>query len=323
MPYVTVGQKNGSSNGLYEEARLRRTSRFLQPERDLMKREHTTPVIAVRKMPLIWTAGIAAVVATAAALFASSSAHAVSTKARTDSAKPTIVLVHGAWADGSSFSPVTKRLQADGYTVDVPANPLRGLASDSASIAAFLSTISGPIVLVGHSYGGAVITNAALGNGQVKALVYVDAFIPEKGDTLIGLTEKGSCFAAPPPDVFNFVPIPGAPDGVADTYVKPNLFPGCFANGLPPRLGAELAAAQRPLASNALSEPSGEPAFDSGIPAWDVVGMNDHVITPHSQLAMAANAHAKVTEIDAPHLSMLAEPDAVTNVIEQAAKATS
>lgn len=238
-------------------------------------------------------------------------------------AKPTIVLVHGAWADGSSWSPVTKRLQDDGYTVDVPANPLRGLASDSASIAAFLSTINGPIVLVGHSYGGAVITNAALGNAQVKALVYVDAFIPAKGDTLIGLTEPPSCFAAPPPDVFDFVPIPGAPDGVYDAYVKPSLFPGCFANGLTARIGAELAAAQRPLATNALSEPSGEPAYDAGIPAWDVIGTADHVITPKSQLAMAANAHAKVTEIDAPHLSMLAKPEAVTKVIERAAEATS
>jgi pimeloyl-ACP methyl ester carboxylesterase len=277
---------------------------------------HTEGEAMKRVIPIAFAAAaLAAVAAVAGAGTAASKTQST--------AKPTIVLVHGAWADGSSWSPVTKRLQDDGYTVDVPANPLRGLASDSASIAAFLSTISGPIVLVGHSYGGAVITNAALGNSQVKALVYVDAFIPAKGDTLIGLTEKPSCFAAPPPDVFNFVPIPGAPDGVADAYVKPNLFPGCFANGLSARKGAELAAAQRPLATNALSEPSGEPAYDSGIPAWDVIGTADHVITPKSQLAMAANAHAKVTEIDAPHLSMLAKPEAVTKVIEQAAAATS
>ena len=142
--------------------------------------------------------------------------------------RPTIVLVHGAWADGSSWSNVTRDLQRDDYTVAAPPNPLRGLAADSASIAAYLSTISGPIVLVGHSYGGTVITNAALGNGQVKALVYVDAFIPAQHDTLLSLTQPGSCFAAPPPTVFDFVPIPSAPAGVVDAYVKPSRLPRLF-----------------------------------------------------------------------------------------------
>jgi pimeloyl-ACP methyl ester carboxylesterase len=238
------------------------------------------------------------------------------------SVKPTVVLVHGAWADGSSWSRVTRRLQNDGYTVDVPPNPLRGLGADSASIAAYLSTITGPIVLVGHSYGGAVITNAALGNSQVKALVYVDAFVPDVHQTLIGLTQDGSCFAAPPQAVFDFVPIPGASAGVADAYVKPGLFPGCFANGLPKREGAALAAAQRPLATNALSEESSPPAWAT-IPSWDVIGTEDHVITPDSQRAMATTAHAHVTEIDAPHLSMLSDPNAISKVIEQAATATS
>lgn len=286
-----------------------------------MKPEQTR-TIALHRQLLTWAAGSAAVVAIAALFASSSNARAVSANAKKDPAKPTIVLVHGAWADGSSWSPVTERLQKDGYTVDVPPNPLRGLASDSASMAAFLSTISGPSVLVGHSYGGAVITNAALGNSQVKALVYVDAFIPDKDQTVIGLTKDGSCFAAPPRTVFNFVPIPGAPDGVFDAYVKPELFPGCFANGLPPREGAALAAAQRPLATNALSEPSGVPAWKT-IPGWAVVGTEDHVITPEAQLDMAEHANATITEIEAPHLSMLAQPQEVTNVIEQAAKATS
>ena len=127
------------------------------------------------------TTRIFAILLVAAALVAvfgsAAGARAPASKAK-QSVKPTIVLVHGAWADGSSWINVTRDLQRDGYTVAVPPNPLRGLAADSASIAAYLSTISGPIVLVGHSYGGAVITNAALGNGQVKALVYVDAFIP-------------------------------------------------------------------------------------------------------------------------------------------------
>jgi pimeloyl-ACP methyl ester carboxylesterase len=269
-----------------------------------------------RIIPILLVAAVvAAVLGTAAA------AHTAASKEK-QSSKPTVVLVHGAWADGSSWSRVTRRLQNDGYTVDVPANPLRGLSADSASIAAYLSTISGPIVLVGHSYGGSVITNAALGNSHVKALVYVDAFIPDKGDTLISLTTSGSCFAAPPQNVLNFVPIPGAPAGVADAYVKPSIFPGCFANGLPKRQGAALAATQRPIATNALGEESGSPAWAT-IPSWDVIGTDDHVITPDSQRAMAARANAHVTEIDAPHLSMLSDPNAVTKVIEQAATATS
>src|SRR5438270_139925 len=112
--------------------------------------------------------------------------------------KPTIVLEHGAWADGSSWAGVVRRLQDDGYTVDAPPNPLRGLSSDSAYLADFLNSISGPIVLVGHSYGGAVITNAATGNPHVQALVYVDAFIPDQGETLLQLAsaQPGSCLAA-------------------------------------------------------------------------------------------------------------------------------
>ena len=123
--------------------------------------------------------------------------------------KPTIVLEHGAWADGSSWDGVITRLQKDGYTVDVPPNPLRGVASDSAYLASYLATVSGPIVLVGHSYGGFVTTNAATGNENVKALVYVDAFIPAQGDTLNSLTAQfpGSQIT---PAALNFVPSPGA-----------------------------------------------------------------------------------------------------------------
>jgi pimeloyl-ACP methyl ester carboxylesterase len=236
--------------------------------------------------------------------------------------KPTVVLVHGAWADSGSWDRVIRRLQRDGYTVWAPPNPLMGLATDSATIADFLHTITGPIVLVGHSYGGAVITNAAYGDSQVKALVYVDAYIPAQGDTLVSLTGAGSCFAVPDlNDVFNFVPFPGAPSTVVDAYVKQSVFPDCFANGLPAREGAELAATQRPLATNALTDPSGPPAWAT-IPSWDVVGTADHVIPLADQLAMAHNAGAHITEIDAPHLSMIADPGAVTNVIEQAANRT-
>jgi pimeloyl-ACP methyl ester carboxylesterase len=236
--------------------------------------------------------------------------------------EPTVVLVHGAWADSGSWDRVVRRLEADGYTVWAPPNPLRGVASDSDTIADFLHTISGPIVLVGHSYGGVVITNAAEGDSQVKALVYVDAYIPKQGDTLVGLTGQGSCFATPDlSKVFDLVPFPGAPSSVADAYVKQDVFPGCFANGLPAREAAGLAATQRPLATNALKEPSGPPAWAT-IPSWDVIGTADQIIPTADQLSMAHRAHARITLVNAPHLSMISDPNIVTRVIEQASRAT-
>ena len=159
-----------------------------------------------------------AVVAILATLLCSSpgTARAVTRTHKAHPGKPTIVLVHGAWADASSWSRVITRLQSDGYTVDAPPDPLRGVASDSASLASFLKTIPGPVVLVGHSYGGAVITNAATSDPEVKALVYVDAFIPDQGQTILQLVSgaPGSHLAGDPKTVFNFVPFgPGAGDG--------------------------------------------------------------------------------------------------------------
>jgi len=231
--------------------------------------------------------------------------------------------VHGAWADASSFSSVIQILQSEGYTVDAPPNPLRGLSYDASYLADFLSTISGPVVLVGHSYGGMVITNAATGNPNVKALVFDDAYIPAATDTLLGLTsaEPGSCLAVSPAP-FNVVPYPGAPSGDVDLYVKQSVFPGCFANGLPAAKASVLAATQRPLAASALTEPSGTPAWKS-IPSWAVIGTADHVIPLAEQLNMARNAGAHVTEINAPHLSMISDPGAVATVIIRAAQATS
>jgi pimeloyl-ACP methyl ester carboxylesterase len=212
-------------------------------------------------------------------------------------AKPTIVLEHGAWADGSSWDGVVTRLQQAGYTVDVPPNPLRGVSSDSAYLASYLATVPGPVVLVGHSYGGFVTTNAATGDKNVKALVYVDAYIPAQGDTINSINAEfpGSQLT---PAALNFVPSPG---GVTDVYVKPALFRGIFANDLPAGQAAVLAAT----------------------PSWDVIGTADHAIPPAAQEFMAARAHAKVTKVDASHLSMISQPGTVTNVIEEAARATS
>jgi pimeloyl-ACP methyl ester carboxylesterase len=235
--------------------------------------------------------------------------------------KPTVVLVHGAWADGSSWSKVARRLQRDGYPVKVAANPLRGLASDAAYLAAVLKTIPGPVVLAGHSYGGAVITNAALGLGNVKALVYVDAFIPDQGQSVLQLvaSRPGSALGGDPATVFDAVPYPGAPPGDVDLYVKPNVFVGAFGNDLRPAKAAVLAASQRPLTFSAAAEPSGPPAWKT-IPSWAVVGTIDRTIPPAAQLDMARHAGARITQIRAGHLSMLSQPDAVQSVIERAAR---
>jgi pimeloyl-ACP methyl ester carboxylesterase len=248
-----------------------------------------------------------------------------SAAAWTSGPKPTIVLVHGAWADSGSWNGVIWRLQAAGYTVYATPNPLRGVSYDSAYLADFLSqpALAGqPIVLVGHSYGGFAITNAATGNPNVKALVYDDAFIPAQGDTLAGLSsaQPGSCLLSGSP--FNTAPYPGSPPGDVDLYVKQSVFPGCFANGIPGPEAAVLAATQRPLPYSALDETSGPPAWTT-IPSWAIVGTADHVIPPAELLAMAQRAGASVTKINAPHLSMITDPGVVASVIIQAAQATS
>ena len=245
--------------------------------------------------------------------------------------RPVIVLVHGAWADASSWDGVIQRLQGDGFTVYAPPNPLRGLsgipASDPAYLHDFLTqnaALAGkPIVLVGHSYGGAVITNAAVGDPEVKALVFVDAFIPDQGETLGGLLASvpGSCLGGNPADIFNLVPYPGGPAGDVDTYIKPSLVPGCFASGLPASQAAVIAATQRPLAASTLGEPSGTPAWKT-IPSWAVIGTADKVIPPALLESMAKRAKAHITKVNAGHLSLISKPGVVTRVIIKAARAT-
>jgi pimeloyl-ACP methyl ester carboxylesterase len=238
--------------------------------------------------------------------------------------KPIVVLVHGAWADSGSWDQVVARLQRQGYTVVAFPNPLRGLPDDSAYLAAFLSTISGPVVLVGHSYGGAVITNAATGNANVKALVYVDAFIPAEGETIAQLigARPGSCVAGDPTQIFDLVPYPGAPPGAVDAYVKQSLFPSCFANDLPARKAAVLAATQRPASTVIIGQPSAPPAW-AEIPSWALVGTLDRVIPPATQLFMAERADARIVKVKASHLSMVSHPGAVTRLIVAAARSTS
>ncbi|NIK57011.1 alpha/beta fold hydrolase [Kribbella shirazensis] len=235
--------------------------------------------------------------------------------------RPTVVLVHGAWADGSSWARVTNRLIDDGYQVRVPPNPLRNLTTDAATIRDFLSTLSGPIVLVGHSYGGAVITNAATGNPNVKALVYVDAFAPAEGEVIFPLAGADSALAVPPENVFDFVPYPGAPAGDVDLYLKHDTFVNSFASGMSRTQAEKLYPAQRPLTLSAGFTPSGVPAWAT-IPSWYVLGTRDLIITPTAQNFMATRANSTITRIPTGHLGLLTEPGPITAVIEQAIRAT-
>ena len=229
---------------------------------------------------------------------------------------PTIVLVHGAWADASSWNAVTQRLQRRGLTVLAPANPLRGPTSDAAYLASVLATIEGPVVLVGHSYGGMVMTNAATGATNVSALVYVAAFAPTTGDTIggLGAMHAGSELG---PDTLLFRPTPAG----LDVYIAPDSYRTVFAADLPTRTVDLMAAGQRPIDAAALGEPSGAPAWAT-IPAWYLVATQDHAIPPATQRFMAERAGARTAEISTSHAVMIAEPGAVTELILDAVAAT-
>ena len=236
--------------------------------------------------------------------------------------KPTIVLVHGAWADASSWSRVVRRLQGDGYPVIAPANPLRSLASDSAYVDAILETIDGPIVLVGHSYGASVITNAATGDPDVRALVFVNGSVPAEGETVAELAGPESALSvADPTTIFDFVPaqLPPTPD--SDVYLKKSTFLKSFATGLSRAKAKTLWATQRPVTLGALNEPSGTPAWDT-IPSWYLIGTGDRVIPAKAQRDMAVKAGSTIARFEAGHLGLITHPAAVTRVITAAVRAT-
>ena len=231
---------------------------------------------------------------------------------------PTVVLIHGAFADASGWGGVITRLAAAGYTSYAPANPLRSVSGDAAYVRSFLSTIEGDVVLVGHSYGGAVITNAAVGADNVKALVYIAAFALDEGESAGAGTDLGS--DGPPPDLTQVVdirPFPDAGEGNGDAYLKVEIFPQAFCQDLPAELAAVMAAAQRPAALATLVEPSGPPAWKT-VPSWYLVASEDRVIPPAAERVMAARAGATVVEIDSSHVAMISHPDEVTALIRQA-----
>lgn len=250
----------------------------------------------------------------AVACTASTTTHAGPTE---DAPRPTIVLVHGAFADGSSWNDVIEKLTKDRYPVVAAANPLRGPASDAATLRGLISHINGPVVLVGHSYGGSVISAAAAGSDQVKALVYVAAFLPAPGESALELTGKfpGSTLsAALDPVAFT------NPDGSTgtDLYIQQAKFHDQFAADVPADRSALAAAAQRPILQAALEEKATVAAWTDK-PSWDVITTQDLNIPVAAQRFMADRAHAHVTEIAASHSVAVSHPDQVAAVIEQAA----
>jgi pimeloyl-ACP methyl ester carboxylesterase len=228
--------------------------------------------------------------------------------------KPTIVLVHGAWADSSGWSDVVRRLQKRGYRVLAPATPLRSLAGDAGYLASFLAQTPGPIVLAGHSYGGAVITNAAAGNANVKALVYINGFAPDIGEDTLHLA--GADSLVPSSIEFKGIPPFGAND--VDVYIKQENFRETFAGDLPEKVTDVLWATQRPVALAAGAGATTTTAWRT-IPSWYLLARQDRTITPAAQRMMATRASSTIVEIDSAHLSMLSHPDAVSDLIETAA----
>ncbi len=249
-------------------------------------RSRHVPRSRLHILPMLLAGVLALTTLSAASTAASAFSARTSNHAQT---KPTVVLVHGAWADSASWSGVA---------------------------------ITGPIVLVGHSYGGAIVTDAATGNANVKALVYLDAFAPDEGENVLQLAGATSALANPDPTkVFSFVPNTLPPTAGTDLYVLQSLFPSTFANDLPAREGAVLAATQRPVTFGALNEVSTTPAWKT-IPSWYEIGTIDKVIPPSQQLTMAQRAGAHITMIKTSHLPMISQPKAVENLIETAAAAT-
>ncbi|MEU9004106.1 alpha/beta hydrolase [Streptomyces sp. NPDC048551] len=273
-----------------------------------------------RTLALALPATLAALLGAAPATSAASESIPSAAGADRHGPKPTIVLVHGAFADASSWSGTIRRLQRAGYPVLAPANPLRGLAADTAYLRSVLAAVEGPVVLVGHSYGGAVISGAALGDIRVKALVYIAAFIPDKGESAAGLAAKfpGSTLG----DTVNprSYPLPGGGTGT-ELVIERAKFHRQFAADVPAADAAVMAATQRPVATAALEEKAGDAGWKT-IPSWALIVTADKNIPPAAERWMARRAGSHITEVDASHAVAVSRPTVVTDVILDAVRAT-
>lgn len=235
---------------------------------------------------------------------------------------PTVVLVHGAFADASSWAGVTQRLEAAGVPVKAIVNPLRGLSSDAAYVASAMNQIDGPVLAVGHSYGGAVITNATDAK-NVVGLVYVAAFAPDEGETLgaiIGSSKESKLLAAIQEARF---PTGSGADTAAEVSIDTAKFHDVFTADLPADESDVLAVSQRPIASAAFAEKSGHPGWKDHM-SWAIVGTGDKAIGADAVRSMAQRAVGEnITEIDGSHVVMISQPDRVTDVIMTALNAVS
>jgi pimeloyl-ACP methyl ester carboxylesterase len=234
--------------------------------------------------------------------------------------RPTVVLVHGAFADSSSWNGVIASLRSDGYPVIAAANPLRGLHADAEYVRTVLDSVAGPIVLAGHSYGGSVMSEAAAGNPHVKALVYVASFILEEGESTGELAAKfpgGELGSA-----LNPVPLAsaGGQDGV-DLYIQQDKFHDVFAADVAQDVAALMAATQRPIVGDALEEKATGTAWRT-IPSWNVVTRQDLAVPAESQRFMGERANSHNIEVDASHAVTVSQPGVVAQAIDEAATAT-
>ena len=238
----------------------------------------------------------------------------------TSNAPLTVVLVHGAFADSSSWEGVIERLQAAGTHVAAPPNPLRGISEDSAYLASFIKQVQGPVLAVGHSYGGAVICNAASGLDNVVGLVFVAAFATEEGERLAEVSAGSRDSVLGTAQVALRYP---TPDGARTEFaIDPTKLHEAFAADLPPQRAAVMAATQRPVSELAFTEPSGPPAWKS-LPSWTVLATADKAAGTDVIRSMAERAGATITEVEGSHVIMISRPDVVADVIKTAAAAVS
>lgn len=238
--------------------------------------------------------------------------------------KPTIVLVHGAFADASSWNVVVRNLQAQGYPVVAPANPLRGLVGDSAYLASAIKGIAGPIVLVGHSYGGELITNAAADDPRVKALVYIAAVAPDQGESANDILNRYPTSKLPAALAPLSYPLADGSTGTGtDLYIKPDKFKEAFAADVSDATAAMMAATQRPVDATSLAAASPNAAWKT-IPSWYLVAAADNAIPADAQRFMAARASIPrhTREVAASHAVAVSRPDAVTSIVVEAARST-
>jgi pimeloyl-ACP methyl ester carboxylesterase len=241
------------------------------------------------------------------------------TEANTNGSRPTVALVHGAFADSSGWNDVVAQLLADGVRVRAVSNPLRGITDDAAYVASALAQIDGPVLAVGHSYGGAVITNAALRAGNVVGLVYVAAFAPDEGETLQDV-EADSRDSVLTTALLEWSYPTGDSGTQTEFAIDPARFHDAFAADLPEEQARVMAATQRPVSALGFAEPTSAPAWKD-LPSWAVIPTGDKAAGSDVLRTMAARAGATVTEAEGSHVIMVSQPQVVTEVIRQALRA--